>query len=252
DSPLETFDLRRRFSCRRSVCTSLVLAFALCALSAYSTVLSQGRQIFTLFGDIKVDTSKTDEPVPLSLDVFLYKSGSIIGRQRLGNNDRYRFNNLSAGSYEVAVEIDNREVARVSTLIAGQVADDIRLDLNLAYRKTIERKVGGGEVISIDETYPRNGRNNTLHQKSIREVEQKNYAEAVATLRELVDLDPKDYQAWFELGAIYFIRKEYEAAEKSFISSSIALPTYLPAHLNLGRVRLARKNFEGAIDALEK
>ena len=227
------------------VVTYLVVA------GAVTLSFAQGR-IFTLLGDIKVDESNADEPVPLTLDVFLYKSGNVVARQRLGNNDRYRFNNLSAGQYEVVVEIDSREVARVSKLIAGQVADDVRLDINLAYRRTIERKSVVPEVISAADAYPRSGRNKTLHQQSNQLIVDKRYDEAIASLKELLGLDPKDYPAWFQLGVVYFIRKEYEAAEKCFISSSIAQPSYLPATFNLGRVRLARKNFEGAIDAFEK
>ena len=224
----------------------------LLAAGAVTLSFAQGARIFTLVGDIKVDESNVEDPVPLTLDVFLYKAGSVVARQRLGNNDRYRFNNLSAGMYEVAVEIDSTEVARVSKLIAGQVPDDVRLDINLAYRKTIERKSVHPEVISVADVYPRSGRNKSLHQQSTQLIAEKRYDEAIAGLRELLTLDPKDYPAWFQLGVVYFIRKEYEAAEKCFVSSSTAQPSYLPANFNLGRVRLARKNFEGAIDAFEK
>ena len=244
---------RSSFNCRVFRGLRLFIACTIVVgLGSVTQSFAQGARIFTLFGDIKVDETNADEPAPLSLDVFLFKSGNLIGRLRVGTNDRYRFNNLTAGTYEVAVEIDGREVARVSKLIAGQLPDDVRLDLNLAYRKTFDRKINPAEVISVAGFYPRNGRNKTLHARSIQEIEQKNYVEAIASLRELVTLDPKDYPAWFELGVVYFIRKEYEAAEKCFVSSVIAQPSYLPATFNLGRVRLARKNFEGAIDAFEK
>ena len=239
-----------KLSRSRAIKCFLVTAY-LIAAGVVSLSFAQGARIFTLFGDIKVDESNVDEPVPLTLDVFLYKAGNVVARQRLGNNDRYRFNNLTAGMYEVVVEIDSKEVARVSKLIAGQVPDDVRLDINLAYRKTIERKSVVPEVISVADVYPRSGRNKSLHQQSTQLIADKRYEEAIAGLKELVTLDPKDYPAWFQLGVVYFIRKEYEQAEKCFVSSSIAQPSYLPANFNLGRVRLARKNFEGAIDAFE-
>lgn len=229
---------------------NLALIFWL-MLAAAGTVQAQGRGIFTLFGDIRVDVSTVDENVPISLDVFLYKSGNMVARTRVGNNDRYRFNNLSAGNYEVVVEIENREVARLSKLIVGVLPDDIRLDINLAYRKAIDRR-NSAEVISIAEAYPRDGRNKTLHQKSIELIDQKQYPEAINTLKELLAADPKDYPAWFELGMVHFIRKDYEAAEKCFVSATNAEPNYLPAKFNLGRVRLARKNYQGAIDSFEK
>jgi len=230
---------------------SLLVVACLVVAGAVTLSFAQGR-IFTLIGDIKVDESNADERVPMTLDVFLYRGGNLVARERVGNNDRYRFNNLSAGQYEVVVEIEGREVARLSKLIAGQVADDVRLDINLAYRKTFERKSTVPEVISVADAYPRSGKNKTLHQQSKQLIVDKKYEDAIASLRELVALDPKDYPAWFQLGVVYFIRKDYEVSEKCFVSSSIAQPSYLPANFNLGRVRLARKNFEGAIDALEK
>jgi tetratricopeptide (TPR) repeat protein len=186
----------------------------------------------------------------MTFDVFLYKSGNLIARQKLGTDGRYRFMNLVAGTYEVVVEIENREVARVSRLIAGQYADDVRLDINLAYRSTMPASRHAAEVISIADSYPRKDHNKALHQKSINEIDAKKFAEAVTDLRELLSLDPADYPAWLELGMVYFIRKDYEAAEKCFSTSLNTQPSYFPAALNLGRVRLARKNYQGAIDAL--
>src|SRR5262249_16928709 len=149
----------------------ILLLLTLQLLSVRVVLFAQNRQNFTLFGDIKVDTSQVDEAEPLTFDVFLYKSGNLIARQKLANDGRYRFMNLLAGNYEVVVEIENREVARVSKLIAGgQYADDVRLDINLAYRPMTPLKRHAASLISVAESYPRNDRNKSLHEKSIREI----------------------------------------------------------------------------------
>ena len=50
---------------------------------------------------------------------------------------------------------------------------------------------------------------------------------------------------------VYFLEKDLEAAEKSYTSAVQAKPDHVSALVNLGRVRLARKNNEGAIESLE-
>ena len=50
---------------------------------------------------------------------------------------------------------------------------------------------------------------------------------------------------------VYFLQKDLEAAENSYVSAIGAKPDHLAALINLGRVRIARKNNEGAIEPLE-
>src|SRR6476619_6630837 len=73
------------------------------------------RRGFTLFGDLKVDESQVaDANTNIMFDVILYTRGNeVFGRQRIGNNGRYRFNNVFNGDYFLAVELDNVEIARM-------------------------------------------------------------------------------------------------------------------------------------------
>lgn len=227
----------------------IALAIALCC---ESTASAQGRQNFTLFGDVKVDDSRIEDRKPITLDVMLYKGGALIGRQRLGNFGRYRFMNLLAGVYEVAVEIENFEVTRITKLIAGQYADDVRQDISLVWRPTVTRKTNKAEVVSAADVYTRSDEHRSLFQKAQRDIGSKNYAQAMTLLKSIVANDPKDFFAWVELGMLQFIRKDYEGAEKSFQSALEAQPEHFPALLNLGRVRIARKNYDGAAMSLEE
>src|SRR5262245_33757564 len=174
DCDRKAIDVLNRKSCNTAVIQPFVILLLLFLqlMSVRALVFAQGRQNFTLFGDIKVDTSQVDEAEPLTFDVFLYKSGNLIARQKLANDGRYRFMNLIAGDYEVVVEIENREVARVSKLIAGgQYADDVRLDINLAYRPITPVRRHAAALISVAESYPRSDPNKSLHEKSIREID---------------------------------------------------------------------------------
>lgn len=208
---------------------------------------------FTLWGDIKLDESQREDDRPVTFDVILYTRGNdVFARQRVASNGRYRFINIFNGDYYLAIELDNVELARIPLLISGQYADDIRQDINLEWRAIANRTGGGGGVVSAADAYERSGNNKSLYQKSAREIGSKKYPEAIATLLQLVAADPKDFPAWSDLGMVYFIQKDLEAAENSFVSAATAKPTYLPALISMGRVRIARKNYQGAVEALEE
>jgi tetratricopeptide (TPR) repeat protein len=101
------------------------------------------------------------------------------------------------------------------------------------------------------EAYNRTNQNRALSPRAAHEIETKNFTQAIATLRSLVEADPKDYPAWTDLGMVYFIQKDLEAAENSYSSAVQAKPDHVAALVNLGRVRMARKNNEGAVESLE-
>jgi tetratricopeptide (TPR) repeat protein len=208
------------------------------------------RRPFTLYGDLKVDESQAgDANTNVMFDVILYTRGNeVFGRQRVGNNGRYRFNNVFNGDYYLAVELDSVEIARMPVLIAANAVEQIRQDLEFRW-KAPPRTAGG--VVTAGDEYKRSNHNRALYQRAANEINSKNFTQAVATLRSVVEADPKDYPAWTDLGMVYFLQKELEAAENSYTSAVQAKPDHLAALVSLGRVRLARKNNEGAIEPLE-
>ena len=207
------------------------------------------RRAYTLFGDLKVDESQAgDANTNIMFDVILYTRGNeVFSRQRVGNNGRYRFNNVFNGDYYLAVELDNVEIARMPVLISTNSVEQIRQDLEFRIKGSTRSAPG---VIEAD-AYNRTSQNRALYQRATHEIEQKNFTQAAATLKSLVEADPKDYPAWTDLGMVYFIQKDLEAAENSYTSAVQAKPDHVTALVNLGRVRLARKNNEGAVEALE-
>lgn len=209
------------------------------------------RRGFTLFGDLKVDESQVhDVNTNVMFDVILYTRGNeVFGRQRVGNGGRYRFNNVFNGDYYLAVELDSVEIARMPILIPANAVEQIRQDLEFRWKPGAGN--AGGGVVSAARAYHRNSQNRALYERATHEIEAKNFTQAIATLRSLVDADSKDYFAWSDLGMVYFIQKDLESAESSYTSALSAKPDHVAALVNLGRVRLARKNNEGAIEPLE-
>lgn len=206
------------------------------------------RRNFTLYGDLKVDESQVGSAeANRTFDVILYTRGNeVFARQRTSNGGRYQFNNIFNGDYYLAVELDSAEIARMPVLISANSVEHIRQDLE--FRWKAGRNAAG---VSEADPYNRTSQTRTLYQRATQEIESKNFTQAITTLRSVVEADPKDYSAWTSLGMVYFIQKELEAAENSYVGAINAKADHVAALVSLGRVRLARKNNEGAIEPLE-
>jgi tetratricopeptide (TPR) repeat protein len=227
----------------------LILCFVMAATA--QTPGAGTRRNFTLFGDLKIDASAAGADAPNGMfDVILYtRGGDVFARQRIANGQRYRFNNIFNGDYYLALEYENKEIVRMPLLISGNFADDIRQDLNLQWRATPGSAASG--AVSAEDLYNRSAHNKTLYEKAASEINSKNFPQAITTLKELVAADAKDFPAWTDLGMVYFIQKDYEAAENCFTSALGVKPDHFQALLNLGRVQIARKNYEKAVETLE-
>src|SRR3954464_43076 len=89
---------------------------------------------YTLWGDMKVDDSKTANPGPSSVTIILYDpSTRIVGRQTIGSRGRFRFTNLRGGEYDLAIEADGGEITRTRLYITGTTSD-IRQDFEFEWK----------------------------------------------------------------------------------------------------------------------
>lgn len=236
----------------------IIAAVAVAFIAVFGTVSSAQRTSstaskrgFIIYGDIKVDESQVpDSQRPQVLDVILYTKGDqVYARQRISPNGRYKFLDVFDGDYYIVIEAENKEVARVSVFISTTSPQELKQDIALEWRATGPKS--GPGVVSAADLYSRTSANKSLYEKSTREIDGKNYAAAIATLLGVVASDPRDYPAWSDLGMLYFIQKDYEAAENSYASALKAKADYFPALLSRGRVQLARKDYEHAIESLD-
>jgi cytochrome c-type biogenesis protein CcmH/NrfG len=246
---------------RRRLHLSLLL-IGLFALLSTGRVLAQDRT-YRVWGDVKIDDSKADTPAPLSLTVIIYNSsGSMVGRQTVTNNGRYRFtvmlprgddnNMLQSVSYEIAIESDSGEIARVPIVINGPSGSDYRQDFDFQWKsKNASPKTAPG-VISAANMYNRSAANKPLFQKAQEAVEKKKYDQAVPLLQQIVATDKLDFPAWTLLGTIYVVQEKFPDAEKAYMSAIEAKPTLIMALMGLGRLRASQKRFEEAIEPLTR
>jgi Tfp pilus assembly protein PilF len=235
---------------RKLFCLAVLLSFITLSLTAQ--VQAQGGE-HTLYGDLKVDESKVSGLKPLSFDVLLYsESGNLIDRQKVSNNGRYRFMNLSNGRYDLVVEVESNEVTRQRVLIAFPFKSDMRQDIALEWREDAGTQPKKGETISAADFYKRTSANKKRFEKAEQAIDKSDFAQAVALLLELLSDDASDFQAWTELGTVQLMQKKMDDAEKDYLHALEVRPDFFQALLNLGRLRLKQKNYDGAIEPLSK
>ena len=205
---------------------------------------------YTLWGDVKVDDSKAENPGPSSLTIVLYdQSTRIVGRQTIGGRGRYRFTNLRAGEYDLAIETTAGEITRQRLIITGTTSD-IRQDFEFEWKERPGGRSNNAGVISAADFYERSAANKSLFDKAHAAVEKKEYANGIRLLNQIVENDKSDFQAWSLLGTLYLAQEKPDEAEKAYLNAIEAKPTYVLPLINLGKLLLTKKRFEEAVDRL--
>lgn len=207
-------------------------------------------RMFTVYGDLQMFVLDGSAPSNTFFDLILYprNGNEAVARQRVARGGRYRFNNIPEGNYLMAVEYNNVEIARVAMLISQKKLEPIRQDIELEWTSTLRNTLG---IVPAQNSYTRTNQNRELYERAMKEINKSDLVKATATLRSLVEADPKDFQAWNELGMVYFIQKNFGGAESSYGKAIELKPDSVTSLVSLGRVRLAQKNNEGAIKILE-
>jgi len=229
----------------------LAAALLLAALTAPS--LAQSGTI-TLYGDLKVDDSKAGGLVPRTFEVVLYRlGGPVVARHRVPGNGRYRFMGVRSGDYQIAIEVESQEIARVTVSVSGGDvgARELRRDFELEW-KADAAPARKKATLSAADFYKREGPNKSAFEKAQEELGRKRYEQAAALFAQVTAADPQDFQAWTELGTAHFLQGRKGEAEKAYQHALDVRPAFTLALLNLGRLRVADKKFEGALDPLSR
>ncbi|MCM3901763.1 MAG: tetratricopeptide repeat protein [Pyrinomonadaceae bacterium] len=249
ESSVSVFSVNRQRSLHL---TALILPLLFVFLPAVA--IGQSGSGHTLFGDVKVEDHSAEGVKPMSFDIILYTlGGNVVARQKVANGGRYRFNGIRGGEYELTVEVDAAEVARLHINLGGGMFTDNRQDIELEWRAnaaggTAARK----QTISAEDFYNRSSANKSLFGKAQQAIDKKKYDEGVALLRQILEADSKDFQAWSELGTTYLLLDKKGDAEKAYATAVEEKPTFSLALLNLGRVRVAQKKYEESIEPLTR
>jgi tetratricopeptide (TPR) repeat protein len=230
----------------------MLLSILFTCLGVYATkVLAQGNQ--TLFGDVRV-TGDNNVLVSKEVTLILRKvPDGEIGRQTVSSRGRYRFTNLLAGDYEIVVEVDGREIGRVQQITVRSILSNSpygnQYDLDFRWKPPTQSAPG---VISAADVYERPVSTRSLFQKAEDSVSKKKYDQAIDLLKQIVETDKNDFQAWTALGTVYFAEQKLDEARDAYKKAIVVHPTSPRAQLNLGRVLSTQKKFEEAVEPLTK
>ncbi len=226
-----------------------LLLFVLLLVNAPVTMSQSG---YTLWGDVKIDDSKAENPGPSSVTIVLYdQSTRIVGRQTIGGRGRYRFTNLRAGEYDLAIETSSGEITRTRLIVTGTTSD-IRQDFEFEWKEKPGGKPAGAGVVSAADFYDRSAANKSLFEKARAAVEKKDYANGVKLLNQIVEKDPADFQAWTLLGTLNLVQEKREEAETAYLKAIEVRPTYALPLINLGKLLLTQKRFDEAVEKLTR
>ena len=205
----------------------------------------------TLYGDLMIDESQVTGLKPLTFDVILYSEAKIlISRQTTSNNGRFSFNNLPVGLYELAIEVENNEIARIRVDLRSPLLKEVRRDIELEWRLPNNSARAG--VLSARDTYSRSSASQKLFTSARQAAEKKQYERAAQLLQQITTVDKKDFEVWFELANIHFLQKKLAEAENEYLTAIDAHPKFFLALLNLGRLELFQKHYDVAIQVLQQ
>ena len=232
------------------------MKFLIC-VAVFLFVLPGPRSLFaqtgdhTLYGDLIVDESNATGLKPLNFDVILYSEAKIlVSRQSTPNNGRFRFNNLPTGLYELAIEVENNEIARISVDLRSPWLKDVRRDVELEWRQP-KNSISTG-VLSARDTYSRSSASQKLFTSARKAAEKKQYERAAQLLQQITSGDRNDFEVWFELANVHFLQKKLAEAENEYLTAIDTHPKFFHALLNLGRLELFQKRYDVAIQVLEQ
>ena len=231
--------------------TQIILTLVLLLFSPPSTP-SQNGGGHILFGDFKVDETKANGMKPLSFDVILYTTGGdLIARQTVGNNSRYRFTDVPSGDYELVVEVESSEIARIHLMLNETFKTDIRRDIELEWR---ENPIGNNKKpgTTSAQAYHRTSTNEKRFAKAETAIDEKKYPEALDLLMQVLNDDGNDYEVWTELGTVYLMQQDLTKAESAYERSCEVNPSFFQSFFNLGKLRMSQKRFDAAIGPLEQ
>jgi len=216
-----------------------------------TVVYSQGGQ--TLFGDVRVTAENSNVVVPQEVTLILRRvPDGEVGRQTVSSRGRYRFTNLKSGDYEIVVEVAGKEIGRLQQITVGGLSNSpygFQYDLEFKWKAPAANKAA---VISAADVYERPQPAQQIFTKAEEAVGKKKFDQAVTLLKQIVDGDANDFQAWTALGSVYVALEKFDDAEKAYEQAIQLKPTSTRAALNLGRLRSNEKKFAEAIDPLTR
>lgn len=195
-----------------------------------------------VFGRIVLKKFDSSDPKP-RLNVVLLEGGSQLDRVQPNDEGWYKFDKFPRTMATLVIELNNNEVARM--IVAVGASKLVRQDFELDW--TEAKRMGLTGVVSAKDSYQRSGESAKGFDAAMKHVRDKNLDKAAAALTDVIAKDPKDYEAWTELGTIYFKRDNLNDAEACYFKAIEQKKDYVVALLNLGKLYITQKKADNAV-----
>jgi tetratricopeptide (TPR) repeat protein len=231
---------------------TLILILVLIQIYA-SAAMAQGS--YTIFGDVRI-TSDGNTLVPKEVLLVLRRvPDGEAGRQYVSSRGRYRFTNLKEGEYEILVEAEGKEIGRLTQIRIGGMTlsnSPYGYQNDVEIRWSPPKAASSTGVISAADVYERPAATKPIFVKAEEAVAKKKFDQAATLLKQVVETDNNDFQAWTALGTVYFAQEKFDDAKEAYQHAVTVKPDSPRAQFNLGRLLSTQKKFEEAIEPLTK
>lgn len=196
-----------------------------------------------VFGRVTVQGAATNSKPP-KVTIVLVDPQQTQKRLTIERSGNYCFRRSSNSGGTLIVEVDGVETARRSIPSFGPV--QVREDFEISALSGAQTASPG--TVSAKFSYPHSERTVELFQKASEAEKEKRFDQATAFLNEVVASDPKDFIAWAKLGTLLLEQNSLTEAEAAFRRSLELKVEYTPSWINMGRLRVAQKQYETAIE----
>lgn len=180
-----------------------------------------------------------------NVTIILLEGQQSTSRLHIGKSGNYCFKlKSSTNGGTLFLEVDGVEAARKTLLSLGgaQQREDFEI-----YPTESQKSTTPG-VISAKFFHPVNPKTVELYKKTVEAESKKNPGKAIEHLKEIVSIDSADFIAWAKLGALYVEKNSLTEAEAAFRKSLELKVEYTPAWIHVGKIRVAQKQLEAAIE----
>lgn len=155
----------------------------------------------------------------------------------------YYLREIPRQSLSLLVEVDGTEVSRQVLMPSGM--GNLTIDVSVPW--IILRSAVKPGVINVRDAYMRSESAEVSFKKALEAVRSGKDSDAIKMFDAILGSDKNDYEAWTELGNIYFKRKSASNAEAAYYKAIELKRNYFTALINLGKLYFSLKRFDDAV-----
>lgn len=230
------------------VCSINAQANDFCSEEGINPVInSPADRLPFIYGQIRLRGYPADKKLP-KITVLLMDTQNSAVRWTVDKSGKYclRLRTKSGGT--LIVEVNGVEVERRNVSAFGPAQQ--REDFEIIHTRNDETPKPG--VISAKFYYPPNPKTAELYRKSADAENEKKPEKSIEYLRQIVGIDPLDFPGWAKLGVLYLEINKLPEAEAAFKKSLELKAEYTPALIQIGLIRVYRKEFDAASEIFKQ